>query len=731
MPTPQTILETIFGYRSFRGDQAAVIEAVVRGQDVLALMPTGGGKSLCYQIPALVRGGLAVVVSPLIALMQDQVDALAQLGVAAAYLNSSQTLEESTRLERQAKEGALKLLYVAPERLLTERFLDLLDACPLALFAIDEAHCVSQWGHDFRPEYTKLNVLHQRYPRVPRIALTATADAQTRLEIIQQLQLEEAAVFVASFDRPNIRYRLVEKASTRKQLFAFLDEEEKRGQAGIVYCQSRKKVEETAAWLGLSGFQALPYHAGMDAATRLAHQRRFLREEGIIIVATVAFGMGIDKPDVRFVAHLDLPSTLEAYYQETGRAGRDGEPAEAWMAYGLGDVVQLRQRIDQSTAPDLQKRILSQKLDAMVGFCETAQCRRQLLLAYFGEDSAACGNCDVCLNPPETWDGRVAVQKLLSAALRTGQRFGAGYIIDVLLGKDDERLQRHGHHQLPTFGIGKELSDKEWRSVVRQSAALGLLAVNTAQFGALQMTEKGRLALKGEQEIPLRRPQNAAPALQRARRSDESDSLPAQDMPLWEALRTRRRELADSQNVPAYVIFPDHTLREMTRLQPRNLVQLRQVSGVGERKLLQYGDAFLEVLRQHATRDPAPELAVAMVANTENRGAVSARKRIAAESTTIEETLRLAKQGMTAHAIAGARGLAPSTIYTHLAAALDTGRLTLEEALGDDLPAGALRQEIEAALAANPQRLSAVFDALGGRVSYGILHCLRAARAHG
>ncbi|MDP1952428.1 MAG: DNA helicase RecQ, partial [Betaproteobacteria bacterium] len=464
------LLNTVFGYPAFRGHQADVIAHVAAGGDALVLMPTGGGKSLCYQIPALMRKGCAVVVSPLIALMHDQVAALAELGVRAAYLNSTLSAAQATDVERAVRNGDLDLVYVAPERLLTERCLSLLEGSKLALFAIDEAHCVSQWGHDFRPEYMQLSALHERFPGVPRIALTATADRVTRDEIVQRLGLADARQFVASFDRPNIRYRIVEKANARAQLFAFLRAEH-RGEAGIVYCLSRRKVEETAAWLTEQGLAALPYHAGMDAATRNLHQARFQREEGIVMVATIAFGMGIDKPDVRFVAHLDLPKSIEGYYQETGRAGRDGLPADAWMAYGLGDVVNQRRMIDASTAEAQFKRIASAKLDALLGLCEASSCRRVRLLAYFDEASAPCGNCDVCLEPPQVWDGTVAAQKALSCVYRTGQRFGAVHLVDVLLGKDTERVQQWGHQSLSTFGIGKELDEKVWRTVFRQLVA--------------------------------------------------------------------------------------------------------------------------------------------------------------------------------------------------------------------------------------------------------------------
>ncbi len=513
------LLRRVFGYDAFRGSQQAIIDHVSQGNDALVLMPTGGGKSLCYQLPALLRPGVGVVVSPLIALMQDQVDALRQNGVAAAFLNSSLEAGEASAIERAARAGEIKLLYVAPERLVTERFLNLLDALEagpgLALFAIDEAHCVSQWGHDFRPEYLQLSTLHERHPKVPRVALTATADEATRKEMAQRLGLVGARVFLASFDRPNIRYTVVEKDNPRRQLLHFLADHRK--EAGIVYCLSRKKVEETAEWLQREGFNALPYHAGLDSALRAEHQRRFQREEAVVMVATIAFGMGIDKPDVRFVAHLDLPKSIEAYYQETGRAGRDGEPAEAWMSYGLQDIALQRARIDESEAPPERKRLEAQKLNALLAYCEAPRCRRMVLLDYFGEHSQPCGNCDVCLDPPELFDGSVAAQKALSAAWRTGQRFGAVHLIDILLGKRTDKVANFDHDQLPTFGVGTEHSEAEWRGIFRQLVAAGLLQADLAEYGALKLTEAARPVLKGEQSVQLRKPTRPAGKAARAK----------------------------------------------------------------------------------------------------------------------------------------------------------------------------------------------------------------------
>ena len=596
--TPQHVLQEIFGYPAFRGRQAEIIDAVVSGRDCLVLMPTGGGKSLCYQIPALVREGTGVVVSPLISLMQDQVAALRELGVRAAFLNSTLSAGEAAAVERSLLRGELDLLYVAPERLLTGRCLELLGRSRIALFAIDEAHCVSQWGHDFRPEYLQLSVLHERFPAVPRIALTATADRATREEIVARLDLGRARIFVASFDRPNIRYRIVEKANARKQLLDFIRAEH-AGEAGIVYCLSRRKVEETALFLEEQGMRALPYHAGMDTQAREANQSRFQREDGIVMVATIAFGMGIDKPDVRFVAHLDLPKTIEGYYQETGRAGRDGLPADAWMAYGLADVVQQRRMIAESEADEAFKRVASAKLDAMLGLCETAGCRRVRLLDYFGEASGPCGNCDTCLDPPEVWDGTTAARKLLSAVYRTGQRFGAGHVIDVLLGRATDKVNQWRHAELSTFGVGAELSDQEWRGVARQLVASGLLEVDHGAYGALKLTEASRAVLKGEREVSLRKQVLRAKARKKPRLAPAGAPAGAESG-LFEQLRAWRADTARAHGVPAYVIFHDATLRDIAHARPASLEALRAISGVGARKLDAYGEAILALVTQGA-----------------------------------------------------------------------------------------------------------------------------------
>ncbi len=591
------ILRNVFGYSNFRSQQDEIIAQLIAGQDVLVLMPTGGGKSLCYQIPALVRQGTAVVISPLIALMQDQVNALLQLGVRAAFLNSSLTRQTAQRVEQAMLGGNLDLLYVAPERLMMPRTLELLSRTCLALFAIDEAHCVSQWGHDFRPEYLQLCVLHERFPQIPRIALTATADEPTRNDIIKRLHLQRGKCYITGFDRPNIRYHIVQKQNARDQLLRFI-EHEHRTDAGIVYCLSRKKVDTTAEWLSKKGWNALPYHAGLTKEKRQQYQDKFLNEEGIVMVATIAFGMGIDKSNVRFVAHLDLPKSVEAYYQETGRAGRDGLPANAWMTYGLQDVITLRQMLDSSSADENHKRNERQRLEAMLGLCEITTCRRQALLGYFGEAlSEPCGNCDNCLAPPETWDGTTAAQKALSCVYRTGQRFGVNYVIDVLQGKDDPRIKQFRHDKLTTFGIGKELSMNEWRAVFRQLVARDFLCVDMQGYGGLRLTAESRPVLRGEQRLQFRKERKPERNRQE-RRSAPSRTKPS-DRQLWEALRTCRKQLAEQNGVPPYIIFHDSTLVEMVESRPEDKHQLSLISGVGELKLERYGEQFLQVIRDH------------------------------------------------------------------------------------------------------------------------------------
>ncbi len=699
-------LQRVFGYPNFRHNQAPVIDTLLQGGDALVLMPTGGGKSLCYQIPALLRPGCGIVVSPLIALMQDQVDALRQLGIRGAFLNSSLSPDQQQQTEQALLSGDLDLLYVAPERLLLERSLKLLECCPIALFAIDEAHCVSQWGHDFRKEYQRLSILHQRFPRVPRIALTATADQRTRDEIISQLSLASAKTFLNSFDRPNIRYTIAEGQNHKQQLWRFLQQEHPRD-AGIVYCLSRKRTEEIAAWLCSQGRTALPYHAGLSASQRQEHQERFLREEGLIICATIAFGMGIDKPDVRFVAHLNLPKSIESYYQETGRAGRDGQPANAWMAYGLQDVISLREMLLSSDAEEQFKRIAQQKLDAMLGLCELSSCRRQSLLSYFGEAlPKPCGNCDNCLQPPETWDAQVAAQKALSCVFRTGQRFGVSYLIDVLLGKADDRIRRNGHHEVSTFGIGQELSNGEWRTLYRQLLARGYLQLDSGGHGTLQLSDSCGPLLRGEEALTLRKitKLSGKDKTNRADRKTRED-LQAWDQDLFEALRSLRLTLAREQGVPPYVIFHDSTLQSMARQRPSNRVQFQFLPGVGERKLERYGDDFLAVIAQH----PLPS---------------GVDERL---SDTVNQSLYLLSQGLEIEQVAEQRALKANTIYGHCAAAIELGLLEAKSVLPLDEAAYAeILNAMELLDCCEDPRTGPLFEALEGRYDHGILRCVLA-----
>jgi ATP-dependent DNA helicase RecQ len=741
---PLHILRTVFGYERFRAPQDEVIRAVMAGSDALVLMPTGGGKSLCFQIPSIVRPGTGVVVSPLISLMQDQVVALKQAGVRAAFLNSTLDAATARAVEQQLLRGELDLLYVAPERLMTERTLDLLARSNIALFAIDEAHCVSQWGHDFRPEYIQLSVLHERFPDIPRIALTATADEPTRREIIARLGLENARIFISGFDRPNIRYRIAQAdsgrgnsgrgreqphfnigttallieangrssrrgASARAQLLRFICTEHPND-AGIVYCLSRKRVDEIAAWLEAQGLTALPYHAGLSAEVRERNQSRFINEEGVIIVATIAFGMGIDKPNVRFVAHLNLPKSIEAYYQETGRAGRDGLPADAWMIYGLQDVITLRQMLEAGEADAARKRVERHKLDAMLGLCELTTCRRQALLAYFSDPlPEPCGNCDTCLEPPETWDASVPAQKALSCVHRTGQRFGVNYLVDVLLGKADERIQRFGHDQISTFGIGKDLSQQEWRGVFRQLIARGLLAVDLEGHGALQLTDACRPVLRGEERLMLRRETKPEKTKKtKTTRAAHGPFSQETDQRLWEALRARRLEIAKTQGVPPYVVFHDATLSEMVAQRPQSLAELAHISGIGERKLAAYGEDFLEVILAHP-RDDDKDASVT-------------------DTAAAAETLRLFRLGLDIPAIAARRGLKETTIYSHLAQAIASGEIKLREVV--PLDEEDLAHIREALHANGGQALKPVFEALGERYSYEVLRCVRAERVN-
>ena len=696
------ILKSTFGYDNFRHSQQEIIQQLLDGKDALVLMPTGGGKSLCFQIPALVRSGTAIVISPLIALMQDQVDALQQLGVKAAFLNSSLSFSEAKNIEQQLINEELDLLYIAPERLLIGQMLSLLDRAQLSLFAIDEAHCVSQWGHDFRPEYQKLKILHERYPTIPRIALTATADQRTREEIISQLKLEIAGVFINSFDRPNINYAITEGNNPKQRLWRFLQENH-QNDAGIVYCLSRKKVEAIAEWLSDQGRVALPYHAGLSQELRQKNQQRFLREEGVIIVATIAFGMGIDKPDVRFVAHLNLPKSIEAYYQETGRAGRDGEPANAWMAYGLQDVITLRQFMQDSNADEIHKRVEHHKLESMLGLCELITCRRHALLAYFEEASKeSCGACDNCQNPPEKWDGSEAAQKALSCIVRTDQRFGVNYIVDILLGKIDERIQRNGHDQISTFSIGKEFSNAEWRSIFRQLIALGYIDIDMERHGALRLTEKCRSILRGEQKLDLRKQTKEEKP---TREKKQKSSVRPQDQPLWEALRSLRLELAEESGVPPFVIFHDSTLHEMVKKRPKTSDDMRRISGVGEQKLARYGQKYLNEIAKF----PLDEL-------LDNH-----------LSATVNETLILYQQGISINEIAQQRDVKETTIYTHLADAIEVGLLDVRDVIKlEDDEFYEIVFSIEALEDEEKGRLKPVFEALDEEYDYGVLRCVLA-----
>lgn len=600
MNTPLGILQKIYGYESFRGEQQAVIDHVISGNNAFVLMPTGGGKSLCYQIPSLCSDGVGIIVSPLIALMQDQVDALRELGIRAAAINSSMPQAAISQTIAKMQEGEIDLVYVAPERLLMDDFMRLLDNTQVALFAIDEAHCVSQWGHDFRPHYAQLSILAERFPNIPRIALTATADAPTRRDIIKCLSLETGRSFVAGFDRPNIHYSIVVKDSGKQQILRFIKENHPED-SGIIYCLSRNAVEETAEWLQGEGFKALPYHAGLTADVRSKNQERFLREDKMIMVATIAFGMGIDKPDVRFVAHMTIPKNIEAYYQETGRAGRDGLPSNALMVYGMNDAAMQRNFIDASGAPEAQKRIEHQKLNALLGLCEAACCRRQVILDYFGDKGVPCGNCDTCDNPPETFDGTIAAQKAISCVYRTDQRFGVSYLIDVLLGKADERIKNFGHDKVSTFGIGTDYSKHEWQSIFRQLVAQNLLMVDAAEHGGIKITPAGQAFLREKKTVALRKYEPTAKALKAARKMADTSFATHEDQVLFNALKSARQELARTQNVPSYIIFHDKTLREMALYRPASLQAMTHITGMGEKKLEKYGRTFLKVITDFET----------------------------------------------------------------------------------------------------------------------------------
>ena len=705
MNTALQILRDRFGYDQFRFQQQAIVDTLIDGADALVIMPTGGGKSLCYQIPAIARDGAGIVISPLIALMQDQVDALAQNGIRAAFLNSTQTPDEQREVRQRLQNAELDLLYVAPERAITDGFLELLGHCRIALFAIDEAHCVSQWGHDFRRDYQSLYRLHDRFPGVPRIALTATADPQTRREIATQLGLQSAAEFIHSFDRPNIFYQISEGSNARQRLWNFIQANHP-ADAGIVYCLSRKQVDSTAEWLSQQGRVALPYHAGMDNASRASNQQRFLRKEGVIIVATIAFGMGIDKPDVRFVAHLSLPKNIESYYQETGRAGRDGLPANAWLSYGLQDVLTLRGMAFDSDADETHKRNLHHKLEAMLGLCEQSHCRRQALLGYFGERlEEPCGHCDNCRNPPETWDATEPARMALSAVYRTGQRFGVNYVIDVLLGKEHQRIQQNRHDQQSTFGIGSALSSADWHGLFRQLVALGYLHSDADSYGALKLTDRCRPLLKGDETLQLRKQRKAASERKTGRAAGET-GVRAVDRPLFEALREFRRQLAEQQGLPPYVILHDRSLHEICRQRPGRLDDLQSIPGIGSRKLELYGAELLRIMQQFP-RD-------AVLDNT--------------LSDTVNGTLELLRQGLDPEAVAARRELGLNTIYNHLAAAIEAGVLELENVL--TIPAPQLydiRYAIDMARMQQPFSMKTVYQSLDQRYDYGILQCVRAA----
>ncbi len=695
------ILQDVFGYDQFREPQAEVVNTLVGGQDALVVVPTGGGKSLCYQLPALMRPGTAIVISPLIALMQDQVTALSQWGIRAGCLNSSMDFSLINETEHQLRAGGLDLLYIAPERLLQPRTLSLLQACEIALFAIDEAHCVSQWGHDFRPEYLQLSRLAELFPGVPRIALTATADERTQEEIVHRLALSNPVEFIQGFDRPNIRYRIGQKDKAKQQLLKFLKNEHPKA-SGIVYCLSRKRVEDMAAWLAEQGFNALPYHAGLRADLRSHNQHRFLTEENIIMVATIAFGMGIDKPNVRFVAHLDLPKSIEAYYQETGRAGRDGLPADAWMVYGLQDVIFLRQMLEGSQAPDEQKVVERQKLEAMLGLCEITSCRRQVLLSYFGEkEHEPCGNCDTCLEPVPVWDGTEAARKALSAVYRSGQSFGVNHVVDILLGKPNEKTDRFQHHKLSTWGIGKDLDKNQWRSVFRQLVARGLLGVNVDQHGVLHLNDRCRPLLKGEETIQLRKDQRQHTPYRK--NQVPQSKLEAEDYALWNDLKAVRKRLSDEQDVPPYVIFHDATLMEMVMYRPQTSDQFRRLNGVGERKLDLYGAEFIAAIETHES---------------------GGKDEVATQA---QESVLLYKTGMTVDQVSRQQHLSVNAIYAHLAQSILKGELSVRDVV--ELPDNEFKNIEQVMLDCQTefgQALKPVYDALAGTYEMGVLRCIKA-----
>lgn len=705
MNTALQTLQKTWGYESFRGQQAAIIDTLIKGDSALVLMPTGGGKSLCYQVPSILRSGVGIVVSPLIALMQDQVLTLRALGVSAAYLNSTLSPDEQFEIETQVQHGKLDLLYVAPERLLQPHTLALLSRCEIALLAIDEAHCVSQWGHDFRPEYIQLSQLVDLFPNIPRIALTATADIPTREEIAQRLQLQNAAHYVHSFDRPNICYRVAERGSGRGQLLEFITNEHP-SDAGIIYCLSRKKVEQTADWLKTRGLDALPYHAGLSHRVREHNQRQFLENDSTLIVATVAFGMGIDKPNVRFVAHLDMPSSVEAYYQETGRAGRDGGPANAWMLYGLNDVVQRRQMIEQSPSAEERKRVERHKLDGMLAYCELSDCRRRNLLRYFGQDAGACGNCDTCQQAPETWDATQAAQKLLSAIYRTEQRFGAQYLIDHLRGKATPRALQFGHDKLTTFGIGKEINETQWRGLLRQLVASNLVTVDYTSYGSLKLNANSRPILRGETPLLMRKIREQQRVSKKS--TANRNGLTGADEALWGNLRSLRQRLAKEQNVPAYVVFHDATLMQMVENKPTSSAAFLAISGVSEKKLASYGEAFISTVKQ-ATQLAAYESSEGL-------------------SDSAAESVSLLSNGRSIDEIAHIRSLSVSTVWSHVVSGIEAKLISAHNAV----PLDATKiEQIEAELLSHQDadgrfKLKPVYEYFGEQYRYEWLRCLSA-----
>jgi len=694
-------LRKTFGYDDFRLQQREIIDTLINADDAIVLMPTGGGKSLCYQIPSLVRKGTGIIISPLIALMHDQVAALQQLGINAKFLNSTLDAKTSRQTEEELVTGKLDMLYVAPERLTKSGFLNLLKKTTISLFAIDEAHCVSQWGHDFRPDYIQLSLLHELFPDVPRIALTATADETTRSEISRRLKLESARFFISSFDRPNICYQISQAQSNSRTSLLHFIKNGHENDSGIVYCLSRKKVEATAAWLSEKGLTALPYHAGLSAEIREHNQQRFLNEEAVIIVATIAFGMGINKPDVRFVAHLNLPKSMEAYYQETGRAGRDGLPADAWMVYGLQDVITLKQMMAASTADEQHRKTEHHKLEAMLGFTETSRCRRQALLEYFNETlEQPCGNCDNCLSPVETWDATLAAQKALSCVHRTGQRFGVNYLIDVLTGKEDQRISQLGHDQLTLYGLGREYDARQWRNIFRQLISRNLLSVDLEGHGSLRLVEQCRSVLRGEQTLFLRKQSLLKNKSRTGRKSYHSDKISNNE--LWEALRHCRKKLAQENGVPPFIIFNDATLVEMLERQPTNREQFSRINGIGEKKTERYSEAFLNVISEHLKRAHTVSI------------------------DTVRETLLLFRNGLNIDDIAQRRDLKPSTVYSHLARCIESGELKLNEVIKINKRDIEIIHEALLSVDDDGRKLKPVYDALDGMFDYNIIRCVQA-----